>query len=566
MKIMRAYKFRLRPTPEQAIYFAKGCGTARYAWNWTVAFCRDEYDAYLEALCRRVPALFSAPGLTPKEAVDALAAIDESSATKPKTSNGNGKSKRKKAKAETKSPAKPKPKPKRSSSSIFFMARGRAERGVCTSSGEGDDWRFWFTSGEVDTSRDPIKRPNVAYQRLYKKMCEHRDAGGMEGGATWLWETHCHTYGYAAKRIELAYKAWWDAIREGRKGGPPKFHKKGSCADSFTIQIERKWAGDRCVRVPGAGWVRTFEDPNARIPKDATVCMVTVSREADRWFASITASEVEIDEPVNSGEVIGVDLGLNSIVTLSDGTQFEPPRPLEHSLRLLARRQRQHARKTPGSRGHYKSRMRVARLHAKIKNTRQDFLHKLSRDLVERAHTLVIEGFDVTDLVSKGVAKTEKGKRKHDKRREMLDMGWGEFRRQATYKGQWYGCNVLICDEYKSTDKPCYKCGTINATKRTSRYECSGCGNVTTRQANTALLLESFGRGNPPESTGGHPEPDARGGDGSAAFASSLDETRTPTTKRHPDGRDNRPSGPSLKRRRKNARKNGSGSREEARA
>lgn len=544
MKIARAYKFRLRPTKEQEEYFRRGCGTARYAWNWTVAFCRDEYDAYLEAMCRRVPALFSAPGLTPKETVDALAVLDEPATNKLKKATGKSKKKTSKLKVETKPP--PKPKPKRSSSSIFFMAKGRAERGVCASSGDGDGWRFWFTSGAVDTSAEPIKRPNVAYQRLYKKICEHRDAGGMEGDAAWLWEMHSHTYANAAKRIHLAYKAWWNAIREGRKGGPPKFHKKGSCADSFAAQIDRKDAGNRRVRVPGAGWVKTFEDPNTRIPADAKVCMVTVSREADRWFASVTVSEVEIDEPVIRGEVIGVDLGIKSIVTLSDGTQFEPMLPLGHASRLLARCQRWHAHKTPGSRRHYKSRMRIARLHAKIKNKRNDFLHKLSRDLVERAHTLVIEGFDVTDLVSKGVAKTEKGKRKHDKRREMLDNGLGELRRQLVYKGQWHGCNVVVCDKYQNTDKPCHKCGALNAnTRRTGKYECSNCGNITTRQLNTALLLESFGRGNPPESTGGHPETDARGGDGSA-FATSLDEARTPT-QRNLDGRElSRSSRPSL--------------------
>ena len=136
---------------------------------------------------------------------------------------------------------------------------------------------------------------------------------------------------------------------------------------------------------------------------------------------------------------------------------------------------------------------------------RKDFLDKLSHNLVSRFNTIVVEGFDVADLVSEGVDRSKR-------RREILDGAWGELRRQLGYKARWRGRDLLLTDKFESTDQACHLCGTLNKMPpTTSRYACP-CGLVTTRQENTARLLESFGGEGAPDQIFG-PRPEGTRGD-----------------------------------------------------
>jgi transposase len=182
----------------------------------------------------------------------------------------------------------------------------------------------------------------------------------------------------------------------------------------------------------------------------------------------------------------------------------------------------------------------------------------------------------VTDLVSRGVARTRKGKRKRTRRREMLDLGWGELRRQLGYKCTWRGVEYVQTDGIVShahrveggpaTDMPCHACGRENKMPdSTSRYKCEGCGNETTRQANTAWLLVDYGSGGEPtRSTGGDPGPEGREperdstrGLGSAAGGANVCMTTLPQGASKPPGGS---------RKRSNARKAEAGPRQTPRA
>ncbi len=341
----------------------------------------------------------------------------------------------------------------------------------------------------VAVNGEKPKSPAINRGRLYKEFCQYRDKDAL-----WLNEVHSHVYSYPIERVVKAYKAWWLALKRGQRGGPPKFKARGK-SDSFTIQIVKWKVRRNQIHVPTIGWVEVW--PRIEIPLDeAKPCNVTISRVADRWYISIAAKNVPIEQWEAGRDIIGIDLGVNAAVTLSDGTQIDPPQIYAKALKRLQKRSRDLSRKQKGSQNRQKAKMALARAHAKAATERSDFCHQLTTQIIKRAKVIVIEGFDVRDLVSKGVAREMKGKRKRQRRQTILDHAWGEIRRQLTYKADWHGREILTCDKYEKTDKPCHVCGHINdVPHNTSQYHCVKCKNQTTRQRNTAMLLESWGRG-----------------------------------------------------------------------
>lgn len=440
MEVVKAYKFRVYPDKDQLERVAQCCGVARYAWNWTLGKCNDEWSAALEA------------------------------------------------------------------------------------AQEADDYTMVKDKKGNDVKRYNVKSPGVSRARLYKAFVDHHQVSAADKRAAredhpflWLCDIHSHVYSYPIEDVCKAFVSWWRERKKGRKFGAPRFKSKGRCRDSFRIQINARMIQGNKIRVPGIGLLRCKPNPS-KVLDDARPKVVTVSRTADRWYASVAyATEQDMPRTVGDGEpsrVIGVDLGIQALITMSTGETIAPSKTLERNLRRLARLNRQLGRKEKGSRRRAKAKVRLQRLHATIAEQRADYLHKASRKLVDSADLIVVEGFDVQHLISKGADR-------RDTRRRMADAAWGELRRQLEYKAAWAGCEILILGKIEPTDQRCSCCGALNE-RVTSKYQCSECGLETTRQLNTARLLESFGRGNPPEGTGGHPGTHARGLHGSG---SSSDES-----------------------------------------
>ncbi len=185
---------------------------------------------------------------------------------------------------------------------------------------------------------------------------------------------------------------------EGRAGQVPPVQAQKGQTDN-TARLTGSIRVFPChVQLPRMGKVRSKEPTEKllRLLQEGTgkIFSATVSWEADRWYVSLTC-EVERPDPKarevrGAHDVVGVDLGLFSFVVLSDGTQIEAPRPLARRLRLFKRRSKQLSRKEKGSNNGKKAALRLARLHRKIKNTRLDFLHKLSTWLAKTKPVIVV--------------------------------------------------------------------------------------------------------------------------------------------------------------------------------
>ena len=154
--------------------------------------------------------------------------------------------------------------------------------------------------------------------------------------------------------------------------------------------------------------------------------------------------------PANPERVVGIDLGLKDFAVLSDGTRIAPPKFYRKGLSKLRRAQRALSRKQKGSKNRDKARQRLNKVHARTRNQRRDWLHKLTTDLVTRYDGLCIE-----DLNLKGMGRTKLST-------SVLDAALGEFRRQLEYKAVWHRKHLAVIDRYFPSSRLCRECGTIN--------------------------------------------------------------------------------------------------------
>ena len=265
-----------------------------------------------------------------------------------------------------------------------------------------------------------------------------------------------------------------------KKARYPKYKKKG-IHDSFYIDNTQFSLNDRRdrIRIAKLGWVRMRE----ALRFEGKIMSATVSRQADRWFVSITVEVKDLShlrKAENQGSV-GVDLGVSSLATLSTGEKVEGPKPLEMALRKLRRLSRALSRKKQGSQNRIKARKKLAKLHARISNIRKDSLHKLSSDLTRRFERITIEDLDVKAMMQNKWLS-----------RRIGDMGFYEFKRQLRYKADMRGNEIREADRYYASSQLCSQCGRrrkISLRERT--FTCS-CGYKMDRDVNAAINLKNY--------------------------------------------------------------------------
>lgn len=262
----------------------------------------------------------------------------------------------------------------------------------------------------------------------------------------------------------------------------PTFKKKG-VRDSFTLTNDQFRLDDslKRIKIPNLGWVRLREALRFK----GKIMSATVSKQADKWFVSIS---VETDDfshlrkAENQGSV-GVDLGVKSLATLSNGEVVTGSKPLKNLLPKLKRQSRQLSRKKKGSANRAKTKAKLAKLHARIANIRKDNLHKLTSDLTRRFDRITVEDLNVSGMMKlKNLA------------RPIADMGFYEFRRQLEYKANALRGNQLIfADRFFPSSKTCSACGTVkkDLTLSDRVFKCE-CGHCQDRDLNAAINLKNY--------------------------------------------------------------------------
>lgn len=277
---------------------------------------------------------------------------------------------------------------------------------------------------------------------------------------------------------QWALKALADAWKRcfKKKAKPPRFKKKGK-PDSFTLDGSIKCDHQK-IKVPVIGWLKTYE----RLPHGYQPKSVTISQKANRWFLSFKI-EVEEQSTDKTIDLVGVDLGVKSLATLSSGLVFEGTKSYGKSEKKLSQLQYLARHKIQGSNNWKKAQKKIAKLHFKIANIRKDTLHKLTTYLAKNHGKIVIEDLNVSGmLANRKLAKA------------VQDMGFYEFRRQLDYKTQLYGSELIVADRWFPSSKTCSNCGHIKEILSLNErvFECQKCSFVCDRDLNASLNLASL--------------------------------------------------------------------------
>ncbi|MET7356523.1 RNA-guided endonuclease InsQ/TnpB family protein [Streptomyces mirabilis] len=221
------------------------------------------------------------------------------------------------------------------------------------------------------------------------------------------------------------------------------------------------------------------------LPEGTKPSTVTVSQDsAGRWFVSLLCDDPGVKPLPATGQAVGVDVGLDHLLTLSTGEKITNPRHERRDRAALAKAQRNLARKARSEGANRrKARLKAAKIHARIADRRRDSLHKITTRLVRENQTIVIEDLTVRNMV-----------KNHKLARAISDAAWSEFRSMLEYKAAWYGREVIAVDRWFPSSKLCSACGTLQEAMRLNvRTWTCDCGTTHDRDVNAAHNLLTAG-------------------------------------------------------------------------
>lgn len=333
------------------------------------------------------------------------------------------------------------------------------------------------------------------HRRLYNQALDGKQLLWETAAARWTWAEQCRWYTiqrrlnpYFARlnsssaqrtltKLDKAYTAFF------RRGGLPRF-KSRDRFDSFSFDVAGKGGGckiiDRKLRLQYVGTIRVRW--HRELPEGAKIKQATILRECGKWLVCFSIDLPDAG-PTKLTESVGIDVGLKSFVTTSDGKQLGDSRTLERKLPELRRRHRALKRCDRSSKRRQFVKQRVARLYAKVRNVRRDMHHKVARSLVTRYAAIAAESLNVAGML-----------RNRRLARRIADAGWGQFISILCSKAEGAGCKVVLVDA-KNTSQQCSSCGEIVRKSLAVRVHRCECGCVLDRDVNAARNI--LGRAGP---------------------------------------------------------------------
>jgi putative transposase len=278
-------------------------------------------------------------------------------------------------------------------------------------------------------------------------------------------------------RVDLAFKAFFRRLKSGEKPGYPRFKGKGRY-DSFTYpQSGFKLDGDR-LHLSKIGDVRVV----LHRPVEGTIKTLTIRRSATgKWYACFSVEYDPTPAPQKES-VVGIDVGLESFATLSNGEKIENPRFFRTDEKALAKAQRKLSKAEKGTPERKKARKIVAHVHERIANRRLNFAHQTSRKVVDRFGTIVFEDLNITNM-----------QKNHHLAKSIADVAWNMFITITESKAEDAGSRVILVNP-RNTSQICSRCGMIVAKTLSDRvHSCSHCGLVMDRDQNAAINIMRLG-------------------------------------------------------------------------
>ena len=302
----------------------------------------------------------------------------------------------------------------------------------------------------------------------------------------WLSEVSAVTLQQSLRNLNQAFTNFF----EGRTEYPSFKSKKGDqtaryVGTAFDIREENGKRKLRLSKMPGLINIRWSRE----LPSEPGSCTVTKNLAGQYHVCFVCTEEVELLPRVNGEdgdlEFVGVDLGIESLVTLSTGEKVGNPRWFENEYERLRREQQKLSRKEKGSNNWERQRRRVAKVHQRIQDRRKDFIEKLTTRLARNFDVIVVEDLSVKNMQQNG-----------NLARHIGQAGWNQIVRRLRDKCEWYGRTLVIADKWFPSSQRCSECGHVDGKKPLDvrDWTCSECGNHHDRDINAAKNLSRVGQ------------------------------------------------------------------------
>ena len=281
------------------------------------------------------------------------------------------------------------------------------------------------------------------------------------------------------RRVDKAFRAFFRRVKAGQKAGYPRF-KARDRFDSFTFPAY----GDGARLKEGRLYIQNVGKIKVKLhrPLHGEVKTLTLKQACGKWYAVFSCDLGPAPGLRPGSRAVGIDMGLESFATLSDGRTIPNPRYLDGAARLLAERQRRLSGKVRGSRRRRKARLLVARAHVRVRNQRRDFAHKKARELVRKYDLIAFEDLNISGMV-----------RNHCLAKAISDASWGQFIGILRHKAEEAGVAAIPVDP-RGTSQRCSGCGEIVPKDLGDRlHVCPACGLVLHRDLNAARNILALG-------------------------------------------------------------------------
>lgn len=321
------------------------------------------------------------------------------------------------------------------------------------------EWNRQYDAGDKPNGNSLRKQFNAIYPSLFPWTGDvHRD---------------CHSQPFID--LQNAFANFFI-----KRSGKPYFKKKDVRRASFYVANDAFCFNGTKVRLPRIGWVRMREE----LRFIGKINSARVVEECGKWYLCVSVDVGDLQKKRTGDGVVGVDLGIKTLATLSTGEQIENPKPLRKAQKRLRRANRKLHRRVKGSNNRNKQRRVVAKIHRRIRNIRHDGLHKLTTRLCRENQTVVIEDLNVAGMVqNRRLAQA------------ISDASFGLFRTMLDYKSVLYGNRIVVADRFFPSSKTCSSCGLVRDKLSLGEriFQCE-CGFSLDRDLNAAINLEKLGR------------------------------------------------------------------------
>ena len=315
------------------------------------------------------------------------------------------------------------------------------------------------------------KKEKINYHKTSELLTELK----KEKDFAWLNEISSVVLQQTLRNLDKAFTNFF-----ARRAKYPQFKKRNSKQSIRLVNTAFSFSNEKLTIAKNKEpldirWTRNFKGQPSS---------VTISKDcANRYFVSFAVEEKVFEFP-EIGKTIGIDVGIKDVCVTSDEFKSGSPKYLRKYEMKLTKRQRQLSKKVKGSKNRAKARLKVAKVHAKISDSRNDFNSKLTTKLISENQAIAVESLNVKGMQNN-----------HKLAKSIADSSWGDFFRKLKYKAEWYGRKLLEIDRFFPSSKRCNHCGHINNQLKLSdrTWECPSCKCILDRDVNAAKNILTVG-------------------------------------------------------------------------